>query len=220
MPSNPLPSSARSALREAAPTTTFEQYWDELAAMLNISPDNPHAINARALIRELAERTGTPPIDAGDNKRREEARDALASSRAAAGTIREAVEALPGNGWRSIYTAPKDGTHILACNAWASFGTAADSPPVQSVVHWWANPGEEGFYTSVNELEPQRPFVASHWKPLDAPRTRGVIVTDPTHCSCEEPDVHRYVNEPTHLFCTLCELDMPAASSPTGGTTE
>jgi hypothetical protein len=37
-------------------------------------------------------------------------------------------------------------------------------------------------------------------------------VPEPEHCSCAEPDVHRYVNEPAHLFCATCELDMPAAA--------
>lgn len=73
--------------------------------------------------------------------------------------------------WQPIDTAPRDGTHILACQAGTSFGwfDGQKAPAVQSVVHYWASPGEEGFYTSVNELEPQRTFDASHWKPLDDP---------------------------------------------------
>jgi len=70
-------------------------------------------------------------------------------------------------GWRDIATAPKDGTHILACDARTPYGpqwTFNQRPP--TVVHWWANPGEEGFYTSVNEMEPQATFPATHWKPL------------------------------------------------------
>jgi hypothetical protein len=72
-------------------------------------------------------------------------------------------------GWRPISSAPRDGTHILACQANTSFGwfDGAKAPEVQTVVHWWGNPGEEGFYTSVNELAPEHPFAATHWKPLD-----------------------------------------------------
>lgn len=69
--------------------------------------------------------------------------------------------------WQSIETAPRDGTHILACDATVAYDehwTFNQRPP--TVVHWWSNPGEEGFYTSVNELEPQEPFRATHWKPL------------------------------------------------------
>lgn len=73
--------------------------------------------------------------------------------------------------WEPIETAPRDGQHVLACIAGTSFGwwDGKAAPPFQTVVHWWGNPGEEGFYTSINELEPQQPFQATHWKPLDAP---------------------------------------------------
>lgn len=74
-------------------------------------------------------------------------------------------------GWRDVSAAPRDGTHILACNAATSFGfkDMKPLPPVQTVVHWFPDPDAPGFYTSVNEVEPQRPFVVTHWKPLDAP---------------------------------------------------
>lgn len=83
------------------------------------------------------------------------------------------LSALPeqtGERWRSIETAPKDGTHILACDAstrYDAWWTFMQRPP--TVVHWWSNPGEEGFYTSVNEVEPQVPFSPTHWRPLPAP---------------------------------------------------
>jgi hypothetical protein len=72
--------------------------------------------------------------------------------------------------WRDISTAPKDGSHFLACDARVPYGPQwgfNQRPP--TVVHWWGNPGEEGFYTSVNELEPQEPFAATHWQPLPLP---------------------------------------------------
>ncbi len=56
--------------------------------------------------------------------------------------------------WRPIKTAPKDGTHILVCNADNSY-----TPP--TVAHWF----EDGFYTSVNENAPQYPYPATHYKP-------------------------------------------------------
>lgn len=75
-----------------------------------------------------------------------------------------------GGGWLDISTAPKDGSHFLACDARIPYGPQwgfDQRPP--TVVHWWGNPGEEGFYTSVNEFEPQEPFAATHWQPLSAP---------------------------------------------------
>ena|ERR1700688_322764 len=65
-------------------------------------------------------------------------------------------------------SAPKDGTHIFACDASIPYGqywTFGQRPP--TVVHWF----EDGFYTSVNELEPQRPFPATHWQSLPVPPT-------------------------------------------------
>lgn len=71
--------------------------------------------------------------------------------------------------WRPIRTAPKDGSHFIAgiFDDGGGFGWYdGKQVATQTVVHWWGNPGEEGFYTSVNELAPQRPFQATHWQPL------------------------------------------------------
>ena len=82
--------------------------------------------------------------------------------------------------WPLIETAPRDGTHILACNMRESFGYRdGPLPPIQTVVHWH----EDGFYTSVNELAPTRPFPATHWKPLDAP-----ALTPPSPSAGGHPD--------------------------------
>lgn len=112
-------------------------------------------------------------INAGAVVQRMEAASEMERSREAAA----AFASMMPIGWRSILTAPKDGTHILACNAARSFGWADGKPlpPQQTVVHWWANPGEEGFYTSVNELAPERPFAATHWKQLDAPTDQPAV---------------------------------------------
>jgi len=77
----------------------------------------------------------------------------------------------PLGGWYDISSAPKNGEHILACDASQSFGwvNGRSLPPVQTVVHWYEFGDESGFYTSINELAPERPFPATHWKPLDGP---------------------------------------------------
>jgi len=68
--------------------------------------------------------------------------------------------------WRPIETAPKDGTHILACRIPIGIRvTIQTSPP--TVVHWFDDPEDPGFYTSVNERAPERPFNPTHWQPLD-----------------------------------------------------
>lgn len=78
------------------------------------------------------------------------------------------------SGWQPIATAPKDGTHILACIADKPFGWTIDGPlpPVQTVVHWWHVEGEEGFYPSVQQWEgpDDQPLSVTHWKPLDSPQ--------------------------------------------------
>jgi len=77
--------------------------------------------------------------------------------------------------WRPIKSAPKDGSHILAIAMKPpGFGYFdGEWVPAQTVIHWWGNPGEEGFYTSVNEIAPERPFPATHWAPLPkAPELR------------------------------------------------
>lgn len=74
---------------------------------------------------------------------------------------------IPPGEWRTIDSAPKDGSHFLACCAKPPYDqhwTFDQRPP--TVVHWWGNPGEEGFYFSVSENEPQHPFAATHWMPL------------------------------------------------------
>lgn len=72
------------------------------------------------------------------------------------------------NEWHPIETAPRDGTHILAFRLPIGIRfTNLTNPP--TVVHWFNDPEEPGFYTSVNELAPEHPFGATHWMPLPAP---------------------------------------------------
>lgn len=82
--------------------------------------------------------------------------------------------------WEPIETAPRDGRHIQAAIIGTSFGFNAGRPlpEVQTVVHWFSDPDAPGFYTSVNEQEPQRPFPATHWKYL----TRIVPLPDDLKC--------------------------------------
>lgn len=64
-----------------------------------------------------------------------------------------------------IETAPKDGTHILAWRTPIGIRTTNNTHP-PTVVHWFDDPDEPGFYTSVNERAPEHPFEATHWMPL------------------------------------------------------
>lgn len=67
--------------------------------------------------------------------------------------------------WCLIDSAPRDGTHILAFRALPGIRyTNLTNPP--TVVHWFDDPDEPGFYTSVNEIAPESPFYPTHWMPL------------------------------------------------------
>jgi hypothetical protein len=66
------------------------------------------------------------------------------------------------SGWQPIETAPKDGSHILACRIPIGIRVTVNTHP-PTVVHWF----DDGFYTSVNELAPERPYDPTHWQPLD-----------------------------------------------------
>ena len=76
--------------------------------------------------------------------------------------------------WRPIETAPKDGTHILACFATRPFGPTwgfAQRPP--TVVHWFGPPDlpglrSGGWYLSVQTADSERVH-PTHWQPLPAP---------------------------------------------------
>lgn len=61
--------------------------------------------------------------------------------------------------WRGAEDAPRNGTHFLAWSGGQDFST---HPP--TVVHWFA----DGFYTSVNEIAPERQFNVLWWMPLPA----------------------------------------------------
>lgn len=69
--------------------------------------------------------------------------------------------------WRDIETAPKDGTHIMACRGpFTSNWTFAQAPAY--VCHWWNNPGEEGWYLSSGDSG-QISWHPTHWQPLPQP---------------------------------------------------
>jgi hypothetical protein len=68
---------------------------------------------------------------------------------------------------QAIDTAPKDGSHILAWRIPIGIRVTNNTHP-PTVVHWFNDPEEPGFYTSVNERAPEHPFEATHWSPLPA----------------------------------------------------
>jgi hypothetical protein len=71
----------------------------------------------------------------------------------------------PQTAAQTIDTAPKDGTHILAWRRPIGIRVTDNTHP-PTVVHWFDDPDEPGFYTSVNELAPEHPFNPTHWMPL------------------------------------------------------
>jgi hypothetical protein len=87
-------------------------------------------------------------------------------------TLRMALKDATEAQWSDDMATARRRTHVLACDAHTPYGPhwGFDQRP-PTIVHWWANAGEEGFYTSVNETEPQQPFPAPHWKPLGSPPT-------------------------------------------------
>lgn len=70
--------------------------------------------------------------------------------------------------WLPRATAPRDGQHILVCSAPYSVHTTFNQKP-PCVVHYWANPGEEGFYLSSGIVQGSyndAPVEFTHWTPL------------------------------------------------------
>jgi len=77
------------------------------------------------------------------------------------------LSAPPQEAPQLIDTAPKDGSHILAWRIPVGIRVTNNTHP-PTVVHWFDDPDEPGFYTSVNELAPEHPFNPTHWTPLPA----------------------------------------------------
>ena len=75
---------------------------------------------------------------------------------------------LPRHAPQTIETAPKDGTHILAWRVPVGIRVTNNTNP-PTVVHWFDDPDEPGFYTSVNERAPEHPFNPTHWERLPDP---------------------------------------------------
>lgn len=70
--------------------------------------------------------------------------------------------------WQLAETAPRDGTHILVCHGpFSERWGFMQSPP--AVVHYWSNPGEEGFYLSrglVDGSYNDSPVEFTYWSSL------------------------------------------------------
>lgn len=171
-PLKPIGDIARDALN-ALCTALGDAEYDTLALQALASlPPTPSRVLAEALGKQLYHRLRTMLHEwEGRPFGDEAADDAIVEKWAQRLSALAQYNASPSTGsgeagWQPIETAPKDGTHFLACNSRESFGYRdGPLPAVQTVVHWFAG----GFYTSVNELEPQRPFPATHWKALDEP---------------------------------------------------
>jgi hypothetical protein len=82
---------------------------------------------------------------------------------------------MPRHAPQTIETAPRDGTHILAWRVPIGIRVTNNTHP-PTVVHWFDDPDEPGFYTSVNERAPEHPFNPTHWERLpDPPLSRPVL---------------------------------------------
>ena len=83
------------------------------------------------------------------------------------------------NGWKPIEGAPRDGRHILAADfsPGAGFGWFNGvNVPFMAVVHYWPQPGEQGFYLSSgasSEIDDQPLTRLTHWMPLPEPLGTG-----------------------------------------------
>jgi hypothetical protein len=99
-------------------------------------------------------------------------------------------------GWQPIDTAPKDGTHIFACNAARPYDdhtTFNQNPP--HVVHWF----NDGLYLSATGLNEQiKPYEYTHWKPLGA---------EPCDTKRLEAEATRYPKTEAQLVCDYCGAD-------------
>lgn len=86
--------------------------------------------------------------------------------------------------WCLAESAPKTGEHILVSNhGRGDFGMCGGkTQDFCAVVHYWDNPGEEGFYLSNGYPHPEdveTPIHFTHWLPLDVlgtPRSAALSV--------------------------------------------
>lgn len=80
--------------------------------------------------------------------------------------------------WRPIESAPKDGTHVIVADfsigavGFGYFHGKVEPVPMQTAAHYWSNPGEEGWYASVDSVG-EHPLRVTHWQPLLPSLTTG-----------------------------------------------
>jgi hypothetical protein len=78
--------------------------------------------------------------------------------------------------WMEAQSAPRDGSHILVTQLGEQgFGICGDKwQDWTAVVHYWSNPGEEGFYlSSGNDADGVIHF--THWMPIGFPASRSSV---------------------------------------------
>ena len=84
--------------------------------------------------------------------------------------------------WRPIAEAPKDGRHILVADftRWGFGYFEGVATAWQGVVHWWGNPGEEGFYLSSGDNGTPVTW-ATHWQLLPPPPIASAAPKEEPH---------------------------------------
>lgn len=90
--------------------------------------------------------------------------------------FKKRAEIAEREGWQTIETAPKDGTHILVADftkGSTGFGHCGESRVHQyfmDVAHWF----DDGFYASSYGGGQSEPFLRlTHWMPLPNPPAKG-----------------------------------------------
>lgn len=73
--------------------------------------------------------------------------------------------------WRTIDSAPVDGTHVLGYGLWAGEINGIDAEPTMAVIYKWSdNSDYEGFIWSVHGTDAYAAWMKpTHWQPIEPP---------------------------------------------------